>query len=47
MSIAALFARGIALAAAFVAVAAIAAYAREGGEPMRAAAPACCIYMIF
>jgi hypothetical protein len=41
------FARLCALAAAFIAVAAIAAYARENAPSGRAAAPLCCIYMIF
>lgn len=47
MSTAGLLARVVALAAAFLAVAAIAAYARDSGKAARGAAPACCIYMIF
>lgn len=47
MSTAEMFARLLALAAAFVAVAALAAYARDSAKPARGAAPACCIYVIF
>ncbi len=47
MSIAQVFARLCALAAAFIVVAAFAAYARETAPTGRAAAPLCCIYMIF
>ncbi|MDZ7628277.1 MAG: hypothetical protein U5J99_07685 [Parvularculaceae bacterium] len=47
MSTAQVLARLFALAAAFMAVAAIAAYARQTAPPGHAAAPLCCIYMIF
>ena len=47
MSAVQMFARAIALAAAFLTIAALAALARDGAAPARAAAPACCIYMIF
>lgn len=47
MSTANLLARAFALAAAFGAVALLAAYARESAKPVRGAAPACCIYLIF
>lgn len=47
MPTAEILARAVALAAAFIAVAALAAYAREHAKPARGAAPACCIYMIF
>jgi hypothetical protein len=47
MSIGQVFARLCALAVAFIAFAAIAAYAGENAPSGRAAAPLCCIYMIF
>ena len=47
MSIANIAARLVALVIAFIAVAALAAYARDNGKVGRAAAPACCIYLIF
>lgn len=47
MSTGQVFARLCALVVAFIAVAAIAAYARETAPNSRTAAPLCCIYMIF
>lgn len=47
MSTANIVARAIALGLAFVAVAALAAYARDGGASPRQAVPVCCIYLIF
>ncbi len=47
MSTAEMFARVLALAAAFIAVASIAAYAHEGAPQSRSDAPLCCIYLIF
>lgn len=47
MSSAAIFAKVLALGLAFIAVAALAAYARDNGKSVRNSAPACCIYLIF
>lgn len=47
MSTANVVARLFALALAFIAVAALAAFAREAGKAPKGSAPACCIYMIF
>lgn len=47
MSTADVVARLVALVIAFIAVAALAAYARDNGKIGRAAAPVCCIYLIF
>ncbi len=47
MSTATVVARLFALIIAFIAVAALAAYARGDGEAARSGVPACCIYMIF
>lgn len=47
MSTANIIARLFALIFAFVAVAALAAYARGSGDSVAGPGPACCIYMIF
>jgi hypothetical protein len=47
MSTANVIARIFALVLAFVALAALAAFARDGGQNPQGAAPACCIYLIF
>ena len=47
MSTANVIARLFALVLAFLAVATLAAYARDSGRPQGGSAPACCIYMIF
>jgi hypothetical protein len=47
MTTGAFLARLAALLFAFIAVAALAAHARDSAKPARGAAPACCIYLIF
>ncbi len=47
MSTAQMFARVLALAAAFIAVASLAALARDTAPRAGGSAPACCIYLIF
>jgi hypothetical protein len=47
MSSAAIVAKILALGLAVIAVAALAAYARDNGKSVRHPAPACCIYLIF